>query len=104
MPPRARTRARATTRYLVMLAVAALGTACGPTLDASGLEEQLSMELHDRFPDSTWQVSCPDGIEPQVGGTFACTATDDGGDSIELEITQDDGEGSVTWRVVGVGG
>lgn len=104
MPPRARTRARAIATHVVVFAVAALGVACGPTLDASGLEEQLSKELHDRFPDTTWQVSCPDGIEPQVGGTFTCSATDDGGDSIELEITQDDGEGRVTWRVAGVGG
>jgi hypothetical protein len=103
MPPRATIRARAAARHLVPVCLAALAVACGPTLDASGLEEQLSAELHDRFPDSTWQVSCPDGVEPEAGSTFTCTATDDGGDSIELEITQDDGEGRVTWRIAGVG-
>lgn len=104
MPQRATTRARAAARHLVPLLLAALAVACGPTLDAAGLEEQLSAELHDRFPDSTWQVSCPDDVQPEAGGTFTCTATDDGGGSVDLEITQDDGEGRVTWRIVGAGG
>ena len=95
---------RVPTRRLAALCTIVFAASCASTLDAGGLEAQLSSELHDRFPDSAWQVSCPDGIEPKAGSTFTCTATDDGGDSIEVEITQDDGEGRVTWRLAGVGG
>jgi hypothetical protein len=88
---------------LVALCLAVAATACGPTLDAKGLEEQLRGELATRFPDGEWQVSCPGGVEPEEGSTFTCTAADGDGETLELEITQDDGEGRVTWRIVGVG-
>jgi hypothetical protein len=95
---------RSTPRVLVALCLAVAATACGRTLDAEGLEEQLRGELHQRLPGTEWEVSCPDGISPEAGTKFTCEATDENGRTVELEITQDDAEGRVTWRIVGLGG
>jgi len=91
-------------RPVAMCCLAVLAAACGPTLDAGGLEEQLRAELSTRFPDGSWQVACPNGVEPDAGSTFMCTATSSNGRSIELEITQGDDQGRVSWRAVGAGG
>jgi hypothetical protein len=94
---------RLRTHAIVALCLAVAATACGPTLNEDELEQQLRGELHSRFPSTTWDVACPSGVAPEAGATFECTATAEDGRRLELEITQDDDDGRVTWRIVGVG-
>jgi hypothetical protein len=77
-----------------------LTAACGATLDAGGLESQIAEQLEARFSGSAWTVACPDDVEPRAGGTFACMATSDSDQTFDIEVTQEDTEGSVTWRIV----
>jgi hypothetical protein len=79
-----------------------IAAACGTTLDADGLEMQLADQLGGRFPGSTWSVTCPNDVEPAQGATFACEAMSDRDQSFGIEVTQDDAEGSLTWRIVEV--
>jgi hypothetical protein len=94
---------RLRTHAIVALCLAVAATACGPTLNEDELERQLRGELQTRFPGPDWEVSCPGGVAPEAGATFDCTATAEDGRRLELEITQDDDDGRVTWRIVGVG-
>jgi hypothetical protein len=89
------------TRAVVACCLAALTAACGATLDTPGLESKIGEQLEGRFSGSGWTVDCPDRVEPEAGDMFACTATtDDGEEAFDISVTQDDREGSVTWRIV----
>jgi uncharacterized protein DUF4333 len=77
-----------------------LAAACGSTLDDPELESEIARQLESRFSGSAWNVTCPDGIEPEAGATFSCTAVSDGDQSFDIEVTQEDAAGSVTWRIV----
>jgi hypothetical protein len=46
-------------------------------------------------------VVCPDEVTIESGATFTCTATTDDGRSAEIEVTQDDDQGNVTWVPLG---
>jgi hypothetical protein len=97
---------------LAAAAVAVLAAGCSSTIDTPGLEKQLAEQLGARLntPEGTvtWEVSCPEDVEPSKGDTFGCTAT--GTDevtgrtrSLRIEVTQKDDQGQVTWRIAGEG-
>jgi hypothetical protein len=79
---------------LVMLA------ACSNTLDSAQLESEIAAQLGERFPDSAWTVVCPDDVEPQAGASFGCSATSADDQAFSIQVTQENAEGSVTWRIV----
>ena len=87
-------------RVVAAWCLAVLTAACGPTLDEGGLESQIAEQLESRFSGSSWTVACPGDVEPKAGDTFVCAATSDGDESFDIEVTQEDPEGSVTWRIV----
>jgi hypothetical protein len=45
-------------------------------------------------------VSCPEDVEVRQGDTFRCVARAANGQRAAVEVTQRDGEGGVTWRLV----
>jgi len=88
------------TRVVAACCLAVLTAACGATLDDRSLESQIAEQLGDRFSGSAWTVDCPDDVEPEAGGTFTCAATSDSDQSFDIAVTQENTEGSVTWRIV----
>ena len=87
-------------RVVAACCLVVLAAACGKTLNADDLQAQIATQLGGRFPRSTWTVSCPDGVEPAAGDRFTCEATSDSDQGFAIEVTQDDANGSVTWRIV----
>jgi len=82
----------------IALSAALLVSGCssGPTVDTieqavqEGLAEQLG---------GAWTVTCPDSMEVQAGLTANCSATSDGGETVEVNITQNDDQGNISWEV-----
>ncbi len=92
---------RSRSARLAALSVLAIATvACTKTLDSDGLERELKTDLEDELPATITSVDCPSDIEVEAGHTFTCTADDDGGASLTLEVTQSDDKGNVTWELV----
>ncbi|MEA2452412.1 MAG: hypothetical protein QOG04_1122 [Actinomycetota bacterium] len=84
---------------LVVVAAAALLTACSAsTLKAEDLNKEISAQLQDRF-DVEAVVECPNDIEPKEGGTFECTASDTEGNSLPVQVVQNDDQGNIDWSL-----
>jgi uncharacterized protein DUF4333 len=79
-----------------------LPVACGgdSNLDTGALESQMKDTLGDRTGIPIQSVTCPDDVKPEKGSSFRCTATTERGERVLLNVTQEDGEGAVEWRVV----
>lgn len=88
------------TRLVAACCLAVLTAACGTTLDVSDMESKIAQQLEARFSGSAWTVQCPEGIEPEAGATFSCTAVSDRDQPLDIQVTQDDAGGSVIWRIV----
>ena len=85
------------------LAVAALALAgCSSSIDVADLETKVQDGLAEQV-GGTWTVECPDSMEVQAGLTTNCAATSDTGETIQVDITQDDDQGNVTWEVPSTG-
>lgn len=89
-----------------LLAPAALAAAtvlllagCSSTIDAASLETQVQDGLAEQV-GGTWTVDCPDSMEIQAGLTAECLATKDDGQTLNVNVTQDDDQGNVTWKVI----
>jgi hypothetical protein len=84
-------------------ALSFLPMACGggdSKLDTDGLETQMKETLSDRTGIAIESVGCPDEVEPKKGASFRCTARTEKGERVVLNVTQDDADGAVTWKVV----
>ncbi len=79
-----------------------LPIACGgdSKLDTAGLETQMKETLSDRTGIAIESVDCPDEVESKRGASFRCTARTEKGERVVLNVTQDDDDGAVTWKVV----
>lgn len=75
---------------------------CSSSIDVADLETQVQDGLAEQL-GGTWTVECPDSMEIQAGLTTNCMATSDTGESIDVNITQDDDQGNVTWEVPSTG-
>lgn len=85
------------------LALAALTLAgCSSSIDVADLETKVQDGLAEQV-GGTWTVECPDSMEVQAGLTTNCMATSDTGETVEVNITQDDDQGNVTWEVPSTG-
>lgn len=87
-------------RPLALAALVALGSAgCGQpgVLDVERAEDRIAEELSDTYGVTFGEVSCPDEVAVEEGGSFTCTATVGGGDAHEVDVTvvQTDGEGAL---------
>ena len=92
---------RAAVASLACLA-ALLSTACGnkSVLDTSKLETEIQSGLAQRSGIAIRKVDCPANVKPKKGDRFTCTATAArDGQTVVVQVTQDDGKGAVTWRV-----
>lgn len=68
-------------------------------LDVERLETTLTDGLEEQTGAVIESVECPDEIPLEAGNEFECTATDDQGNTGTIIVTQDDDEGSITWRL-----
>ena len=69
-------------------------------LDTATIERQVAESLSTSSGRTT-TVICPDEVALAESAVFACTASEAGGTSSTIEVTQEDGDGSVTWRLAG---
>jgi len=86
------------------LALACVGCSLLPKpLDMPGLEAQFVDQMNAKFKDAgvTFTVDCPEHVNAESGGTFDCTATSSGGDTVILHVTQTDRDGHVTYILDG---
>ena len=89
-------------RAAALVAVTLVAVGCTKSLDTANLESTLKTQLESQLNASGLTVSCPDNIKVESGGTFECTATDQSGQSVTIEVTQKDDQGNVTWKPSGV--
>lgn len=94
---------RNVSRRLAVCCLAVLAAACTRPLDRAEVESEISTQLAERFAGSTWSVACPDGVQPEAGATFRCSATSDTEQRFGITVTQDDAKGSLTWQITGTG-
>jgi hypothetical protein len=80
-------------------ATALLVSACSSSIDVDSLEQQVQTGLAEQL-GGTWTVQCPDSMEVQAGLTANCMATNEAGESLNVDITQEDDQGTVSWQVV----
>lgn len=89
-----------------VVAIAAAGalllSGCSSSIDVSTLEESVQTGLAEQLGGS-WTVECPDSMEVQAGLTTNCMATSDTGETVNVNVTQTDDQGNVTWEVPSTG-
>lgn len=77
---------------------------CSKTVDSDDLESQLTEQLAPQLGTTEDQASvdCPDDEKAEKGNTFTCTFSDDkSGQSIDVEVTLTDDDGTFTAKTVG---
>jgi hypothetical protein len=86
---------------VAVVAVAALLSAVSnrTQLDTGAVEQKIAEKLSAQTGQTT-TVSCPDSVEISAGDTFTCDVTTGDGTTGTVEVTQDDDQGNVTFRVV----
>jgi len=89
-----------------MLAAAALAaallaaTGCGTAnLDPSRLEKDIKSGIAQRTGLQITSVSCPNDVKAKKGATFRCAVTTAKGERATVEVTQEDDNGRVRWRL-----
>ena len=69
-------------------------------LDITKLETTVATEMKSQMDLSAEPtVTCPDEVPIQKDNVFTCTAELDG-DSVDVQVTQTDDAGNVSWEVV----
>ena len=88
-------------RRVLCAAAAALAlfvTGCSQTIDGGDIEREVAAGVDDQQGVEA-EVSCPDDIEAEDGGTFTCTATDSEGTEWDVSVVQQDADGNVEWTM-----
>lgn len=70
-------------------------------LDFAALEESIRAGFADQQQIEITAVDCPEDVAPAAGDVFLCTALGDEGTLYNVEVTQTDDRGNVTWMVTG---
>ena len=76
---------------------------CSKSLDSTQVSDAIDSALTEQF-EGDFTVTCPSDIPAEAGNTFMCdvsNATD--GSTAQVQVTQNDAEGNVTWEVVSTG-
>jgi hypothetical protein len=91
---------RRTGAIAVSLAAAGLLflSGCSTSIDVDTLEQSVQTGLGEQL-GGEWTVQCPDSMEVQAGLTTNCMATSADGEAIDVNVTQTDDQGNVTWEV-----
>ena len=108
-PPRSGRRRTGCAAALVVLLLAVAGIAVVVLLSAvsnrslldTGVVEQRIAEDLSASTGLTTTVVCPDEVTIAAGDVFACTATTSDGGVTDIEVTQLDDQGNVSWSPVG---
>jgi hypothetical protein len=64
------------------------------TIDTAEAERQIAALTEDQVGVAAADVSCPEDVEAEAGGTFSCTGTLDG-QGVSFTVEQTDDEGNV---------
>jgi Domain of unknown function (DUF4333) len=92
---------RSRSARVVLVAVLAIAVgACSKTLDTEGLEGQLATQIEDEIDTTITSVECPEDVDVESGATFTCTAEEESGAALEIQVTQSDDQGNVEWELV----
>ena len=86
-------------RWLALVPLLLLGSACTDRIDVPGLETRVAQDLRSQY-ETAFSVSCPDDIEVGKGKNFECTARGEDGTTLTLRMTQVDDRASVTYEIV----
>jgi hypothetical protein len=84
----------------LVIAGALMLAGCGQKLDTGKIESDVKRELVGKTGANVVSVDCPGDVEAKQGDTFQCTARTAEGGQVPIEVIQEDGEGTVRWRVV----
>ena len=88
-----------------MLVVAALVVLSGCTftrnLDTAELEAEIERGIAAQTGAQGVTVDCPEDVPLEAGNTFTCDAADATGQTVTVNVTQEDDEGNVRWEVAG---
>ena len=85
---------------LIACAVTALAACSSSSLDMTKLETTLATELQSQLDLSAAPtVTCPEDVPIEKDNVFNCTAALDG-ETADIEVTQTDDQGNVSWEVV----
>jgi hypothetical protein len=89
-------------RYFLVAVSASLAfVGCGEsTLDVDEIEGEITPQVEEQTGTGDVTVDCPDDVEAEEGGEFECDLTAEGGIEAKVEVTQEDDEGNVRWRLV----
>jgi Domain of unknown function (DUF4333) len=82
---------------LAAVAATALSACSAASIDTAKVEKAIEAKFD---PFSVSSVTCPEDVKPVKGGSFTCSATVEGAD-IEMQVTQDDDKGNVTFAPKG---
>jgi len=83
---------------LSIVGLAATGCA-RPTLDAQSAAAQILAQLQATDGPAIATVTCPDGVVVAKDATFSCTATEPGGRTWSIQVTQLDDAGTLDYRI-----
>ncbi|MHB1163694.1 MAG: DUF4333 domain-containing protein [Candidatus Nanopelagicales bacterium] len=76
---------------------------CAKSLDSTQVSDAIDAALTEQF-GGDFTVTCPSGIPAEAGNVFTCdVANAADGSTAQVQVTQDDAEGNVTWEVVSTG-
>ena len=69
------------------------------SLNSDNLQSEIAAWLQTNY-QVTADVSCPDDRPIKQGDVITCTAVTDGGQSLTLQVMQEDDAGNVNWNVM----
>ena len=72
---------------------------CGNQIDGKKTEASIVEGLAKKGIKAT--ASCPSGVAAKANGTFDCTVTDGAGKTHTVNVTQQDDQGTVLWKLDG---
>jgi hypothetical protein len=75
------------------------GCSTSTTLDGAKAETTIAADLGTQV-GGTWTVQCPDSIPLQKDLVTNCMATNADGQSVNINMTQTDDQGNVSWETV----
>jgi len=83
---------------LVALSATVALSGCTKTIDASKGEAEISKAVRVQAGVPVKEVSCPEDVKVEKGGTFTCTVTAKDGTKGNVQVVQSDGDGNVKFE------
>ncbi|CAN5708769.1 hypothetical protein BH18CHL1_BH18CHL1_03120 [soil metagenome] len=79
----------------------AFAGSCSSALDDTRLEAEIASGFQTQTGIAVSGVDCPAGVPLQMGAESQCTLTTQEGETVTIDVTQQDGQGNVRWMVRG---